>query len=165
MTLWRERSIEERHLLNPSFCSVVLWYAAAGYVTKRNPAMPLAMSFLVLPFVLHRPTRESLPRTTATSLAAWLTDQPLIRARVAERAIALRPFTQEALLFGGAHQLLVLGADGIRASASTKKAIESGLAETSDEVRACAKRADFVGKWFEKAGKAETVLALLGVRP
>ena len=71
MTLWRERSIEERHLLNPSFCSVVLWYAAAGYVTKRNPAMPLAMSFLVLPFVLHRPTRGSLPRTTATSPAAW----------------------------------------------------------------------------------------------
>jgi hypothetical protein len=165
VTPWRERSIEERHLLNPSFCSVVLWSAAAGYVTRRNPAMPLALSFLVLPLVLHRPTRENLPRTTATSFATWLTDQPLARARVAERAVALRPFTQEALLFGGAHQLLVLSADGIRASASIKKTIVRGLAGTSDEVRACAKRADFVGKWFERAGKAETVLALLGVRP
>jgi hypothetical protein len=165
VTLWRERSIEERHLLNPSFCSVLLWYSAAGYVTKRNPAMPLALPFLVLPIVLHRSTRESLPRTTGTSLATWLTDQPLVRARVAERAVALRPFTQEALLFGGAHQLLMLGADGIRASASMKRTIESGLAGTGDEVRACAKRADFVGKWFEKAGKVETVLALLGVRP
>lgn len=165
MTLWRARSLEERHLLNPSFCSVVLWCATTGYATKRNPAMPLALSFLVLPFVLHRLTRESLPRTTATSLATWLTDQPLVRARIAERAVALRPFTQEALLFGGAHELLVLDADGIRANASMKKPVDGGLAGTSDEVRACARRADFVGKWFEKAGKAETVLALLGVRP
>lgn len=165
MSLWHERSLEERHLLNPSFCSVVLWHSANGYVTKRNPAMPLALSFLVLPFVLHRATRESLPRTTTTSLAAWLTEQPLIRARVAERAVALRPFTKEALLFGGAHTLLALDADGIRANASMEKVIEGSLAATSDEVRACAKRADFLGKWFAKAGKAETVLALLGVRP
>jgi len=165
VTLWRERSIEERHLLNPSFFSVVLWYAANGYVTKHSPAMPLALSFLVSPFVLHRPTREVLPRNTATSLATWLTDQPLIRARVAERAVALRPFTQEALLFGGAHQLLALGADGVCANASMKNAVESSLSQTSNEVRACAKRADFVGKWFKKAGTAETVLALLGVRP
>lgn len=165
MTLWRERSIEERHLLNPSFCSVVLWYATTGYVTKRKPALPLALSFLVLPFVLHRPTRESLPRTTATSLATWLTDHPLVRARIAERAVALRPFTQEALLFGGAYELLIIDADGIRANASMKKRVEGGLVGTSDEVCACAKRADFVGKWFEKAGKAETVLAVLGVRP
>lgn len=165
MTLWSERSVEERHLLNPSFCSVMLWYATNGYVTERNPTMPLALSFLVLPIVLHRVTRENLPRTTSTSLAAWLTDQPLIRARVAERTVALRPFTQEALLFGGAHQILVLGADGIRPSTFTRKAIDSGLAETSDEVHACAKRSDFVGRWFEKAGRAETVLALLGVTP
>jgi hypothetical protein len=165
VTLWHERSIEERHLLNPSFCSVVLWHAVRGFATKRNPVMPLALSFVVLPFVLHRPTRDALPRSTTTSLATWLTEQPLLRARVAERAIALRPFTQEALLFGGTHQLLIFDAAGVQASAPMKKAVESGLSSTSEEVRACAKRAAFVGKWFAKAGKPETVLALLGVRP
>lgn len=165
MTLWRERSVEERHLLNPSFCSVVLWHSASGFVTTRSPTMPLAISFLVLPFVLHRATRESLPRTTSTSLATWLADHPLVRSRVAERAIALRAFTKDALMFGGVHGLLTLEADGIRAVVSMKEAVDAGLAGTSVEVQACAKRAVSLGIWFEKAGATETVLALLGVKP
>lgn len=165
MTLWAERSIEERHLLNPSFCSVVLWHSASSFVTTRSPAMPLALSFLVLPFVLHRATRKSLPRKTTTSLASWLAEQALVRSRVAERAIALRPFTKEALIFGGVHGLLALDAEGIRAVLSIKKAVNTSLAATSAEVQACAKSAAFLGKWFEKAGGTETVLALMGVRP
>ncbi len=123
MTLWAERSIEERHLLNPSFCSMVLWHSASGFVTTRSPAMPLALSFLVLPFVLHRTTRESLPRTTTTSLATWLAEQPLVRSRVAERAIALRPFTKEALIFGGVHGLLGLDAAGIREHEQVRRGV------------------------------------------
>jgi hypothetical protein len=165
VTVWRDRSIEERHLLNPSFCSVLLWQGASAFMTKRSPAMPLALSFLVLPFVLHRATRESLPRTTATSLATWLAGQPLIRSRVAERASALRPYTTEALVFGGVHGLLRLDADGVRAAGSMKKAVNASLRTTSAEVRSCAKSAALLGKWFEKAGGIETVLALLGVRP
>jgi hypothetical protein len=37
--------------------------------------------------------------------------------------------------------------------------------QASDEVRECAKRAEFVGKWLAQTGSAPTVLALLGVRP
>jgi Family of unknown function (DUF6521) len=31
MKHWAERTREEQRLLNPSFCSVLLWYAAQGY--------------------------------------------------------------------------------------------------------------------------------------
>lgn len=165
MIPWSTRSSEERSLLNPSFCAALLWYAASGYSTESNPAMPLELSFLVLPLVLHRETREMLPRSATTSLAAWLVEAPLVRSRIGERAASLGPFTKEAMLFGGTHGLLSMNADGVRANSALKKQVATGLKATSDEVRLCAKRAEFLGKWFEKAGRPETVMALLGVRP
>ncbi len=165
MTPWRDRSIEERNLLNPGFCATLLWHAAQGYASERNTPMAIELSFLVLPFVLHRETRESLPRTITTSLPTWLAEHPIIRTRLGERAATLRSFTREALVFGGTHGLLSLGQDGVRANADMKKRVNDGLKPTSDEVRDCAKRAEFLGRWLEKAGGTETVMALLGVRP
>ena len=165
MTSWHARSLEERNLLNPSFCSTLLWHAVLGYGSERNAAMAIELSFLVLPFVLHQQTRESLPRGITTSLATWLIEYPIVRSRLGERASALRPFTREALVFGGSHDLLSLSAEGIRANAAMKKGVAAGLKPTSDEVRTCAKRAEFLGKWLERAGGTETVMALMGVRP
>ena len=68
MTPWRERSLEERNLLNPGFCATLLWYAAQGYASERKMPMAIELSFLVLPLVLHLETRESLPRAITTSL-------------------------------------------------------------------------------------------------
>jgi hypothetical protein len=144
---------------------MLLWHAAHGYATERNTPMAIELSFLVLPFVLHRETRESLPRNINTSLPTWLAEHPIVQTRLGERAATLRPFTREALVFGGAHGLLSLGQDGVHASADLRKRVNAGLKSTSDEVRECAKRAEFLGRWLEKAGGTETVMALLGVRP
>jgi hypothetical protein len=74
MTPWRERSIEERNLLNPGFCAMLLWHAALGYASELSVPMAIELSFLVLPFVLHRETRESLPSNIRTSLPTWLAE-------------------------------------------------------------------------------------------
>lgn len=165
MTPWHGRALEERNLLNPGFCAVLLWHAAQGYAAERSTPMAIELSFLVLPFVLHRETRASLPRNITTSLPTWLAEHPLVRTRLGERAATLRPFTREALIFGGAHGLLSLAKDGVRANAEMTKDLNAGLKLTSDEVRECAKRAEFLGRWIEMAGGTETVMALLGVRP
>ena len=88
-----------------------------------------------------------------------------MRTRLGERASTLRAFTKESLIFGGSHGLLTIARDGVRANASMKKRANGALKATSDEVRDCAKRAEFLGRWLEKAGGPETVMALLGVRP
>lgn len=165
MTPWRERSLEERNLLNPGFCATLLWHAAQGHAVERNTPMAIELAFVVLPFVLHRETRESLPRAITTSLPIWLSEHPILQIRLGERAASLRSFTREALVFGGSHGLLSLRQDGVRANAEMKRRVTTALKDTSDEVRECAKRAEFLGRWFEKAGNTETVLVLLGVRP
>ena len=165
MTPWTERSHEERTLLNPGFCANLLWHAANGYAATNNGALSFEESFLVLPFVLHRETREGLPRTTRTSLAVWLDENPLARGRVASRARALVPFTKEALTFGGIHGFIRIDEGDLHADPAWTQVVKQTLAASSAEVRTCAKRAEFLGKWFAQTGSAATVLAVTGVRP
>lgn len=165
MTSWAERSIEERNLLNPGFCAMLVWQAAQGYASERPLPLSIELSFLVLPFALHKETRESLPTNVRTSLPTWIAEHPIVRTRLGERASTLRAFTKESLIFGGSLGLLAIAQDGVRANANMKKRVNAALKATSDEVRDCAKRAEFVGRWLEKAGGPETVMALLGVRP
>jgi hypothetical protein len=128
-------------------------------------ALSFETSFLVLAIVLDRETRESLPRAVTTSLTVWLEENALARSRIAERSRTLMPFTKEALTFGGLHGLLLLKAGVVRPNLDWKNKVTASINASSDEVRVCAKRAEFVGRWFSKAGSAATVMALMGVRP
>ena len=168
MNPWKERNKEEQRLLNPSFCALLLWNAATGFATEKSRygrLMPLEEAFLVLSMVLHKETRDALPRSPATSLAVWASENPLARATVADRARVLVPFTKEALLFGGLHDLFEFPPHSVAANADWKGKISSILTQTSDEVRFCVKRAAFLGRWFARSGNAETVLSIIGVRP
>jgi hypothetical protein len=104
MTEWSARASEERSLLNPSFGAALLWHAAFGHQSESSAGgagLPFETAFLILPMVLHREMRESLPRSVATSLAVWTANIPLARSQIADRAHLLVPFTKEAMTFGG----------------------------------------------------------------
>lgn len=165
MTAWSQRPTEERALLNPAFCGMLLWQASGGYATIANTGLAVEAAFLVLPLVLHRETREALPAAITTSLAVWLDQHPLIRARFPQRAQTLVPFSQEALLFGGLHGLLLFANGFVTPEAARRKVVNAVLKTGTDEVRACAKKAEFIGRWFAKAGTPATIMALMGVKP
>jgi Family of unknown function (DUF6521) len=165
VTAWTKRSSEERGLLSPSFCALLLWHAARGHSGDAGVALPFETTFLVLPMVLHRETRESMPTAVTTSLAVWLEEHSLARSRIADRSRTLVPFTKEGLSFGGLHGFLLVDNGSVGANLDWKKKVTTSLRTCTDEVRVCAKRAEFVGKWFAKTGSAATVMALIGVRP
>ncbi|HMJ05768.1 MAG TPA: three component ABC system middle component, partial [Chthoniobacterales bacterium] len=163
---WSQRPLEEQRLLNPSFCAILLWHAASGYRREAaaSGAMPFAETFLVLPAVLHAEARQSLPKTISTSLAAWVGENPVSRAIIADRARSLVPFTKEAMLFGALHGALRVSGVGLAPDLSWAQRITSDVPD-SEEVQSCVKRSTFVGRWFGRTGDAETVLALFGVQP
>ena len=165
MNSWAQRSHEERVLLNPGFCANLIWHAALGYADESGDAMSFEESFLVLPFVLHRETRGTLPRDTRTSLATWLNDYPLSRSRIATRAQLLAPFAKEAIIFAGVHGFIRLEEGKVSADPAWKKSVIAAFKDSSDEVRSCINRSSFVGKWFAKTGNAATIFALIGVQP
>jgi hypothetical protein len=168
MNAWEHRPHEEAVLLNPAFSATLIWSAARGYESvdpqSSKRALPLELAFLILPIVLHRPTREELPPSVATSLPVWIEAHPLIRARLGERARILVPFTREALLFAGVHHFLSISVEGLSTDERWKATVSRVIQDCTDEVAVCVRRAEFIGRWCARTGDAPTVMALLGVR-
>ena len=164
---WSKRTREEHGLLNPSFCSILIWHAAFGHITGSAISASLALeeAFLVLPIVLHEETRRVLPKTTATSLAVWVTEHPIEKALLPSTATRLVPFTREALLFGERYGIFNLTNSTISPNDSWESKVRGSVNKATEEVLNCAKRAEFVGRWFARSGSPSTVLSILGVRP
>lgn len=163
MSNWSERSPEETRLFNPSFLSLLLWSTAVGYKESSGNGLPFELAFLTLPVSLHKSTREALPRSPRTSLAAWIEENAYFRVGFAERAKNLAPFVREAILFGSTHGLVDISEQGRLFASPRPQTLTRYLREATEEVRDCIKRAEFVGRWFGVAGTPTTIMTLWGV--
>ena|SRR5436190_16098629 len=166
MQPWTTRAVEEANLFNPAFCSALLGKTADEFQKKRRQPLPFALTFLVLPIVLHRNTRLALPGSTVTSLVSWVQDNREHLVHFALRVERLDGITREALLFGAQHRTLAITAKGDLAGGTRRQSItdrRTGL--FTDEARDCVDRAGFVGRWFGVAGTTATIYAAWGVTP
>ncbi|MBE1530393.1 hypothetical protein H4W34_000226 [Actinomadura algeriensis] len=141
--------------------AVISANAAMQYERQSSQAMPWHLTFLVAPLVLHRGTREALPRDTRTHLSTWITENPVIRAGFPQRAQALTEHVREGLRFGMANRILTVTSDGALHGtlAATAKPIKTG--DATQIIRA----SGLIGKWFTRADQPATLFALFGVAP
>ncbi len=165
MKNWLSRPKEEAYLFNPAFCCTTLSVAIQNYARVRNEGIPFSLAFMFLPIVLHKPTRESLPRNTRTSMTAWLQENSEARVLFYERLVSLKPHTREAIQFGMLHDWIVLRNGGLLETTLSNTKVTRTTRTLSDEARECVIRARFVGKWFAEAGETHTVMTFWGVRP
>ena len=164
MKSWKRRPVEEANLFNPAFCAVLLSVFVDGYADGEQRGVPYALAFLVLPFLLDRPTREAIPATSRTSLLTWVQEHVGIATHFPEYAADLVPHTREALLFATTQKLLTL--DGEQLIRPSPRALSvTRLAAESIEVAECLRKAKTLGKWLARAGTDHTIFATLGVRP
>lgn len=165
MKPWISRLKEEAYLFNPAFCCTTLSVAMRSYEGVRDEGVPFPLAFMFLPIVLHKPTRESLPPSTRTSMAAWLLEHSEARVLFCERLISLKPHTREAIQFGMLLDWIVVSSDGLLETTLTNADVTRATRTLSDEARDCIMRARFLGKWIAEAGHTHTAMALWGVRP
>lgn len=165
MKPWIERTREEAHLLNPPFCCVALTSTSAGFSEASGQPLPFALAFMVLPIVLHKHTRESLPRTTRTSVPAWLQEHGEARIAFHERLMALKPHTREALRYGLVYDWMAMGDSGLIRCVVTRSQINHAIRSLNGDAQECVSRARFLGKWFSTSATTETLMALWGIRP
>jgi hypothetical protein len=166
LTPWHQRAVEEANLLNPAFCATLLTKTTEEYIKKNDRAMPFALSFLLLPVILHQATREALPSTTITSLLPWVEEHGQQLIDFGTRVQRLRPFTREALIFGIARQTLGISKEGgLVVGAKRVTVTERRTQFFTTEARECVERAGFVGRWFSAAGTTATIYSAWGVRP
>ncbi|MFG2091933.1 MULTISPECIES: three component ABC system middle component [unclassified Spirillospora] len=161
MRAWDDRSPEAAALLNPALMAVITANAAWQYERASGQPMPWPLAFLVAPLILHKGTRESLPRTTRTHLSTWIGDHPVIRAGFPERARSLTGHVREGLRFGMAHGALLVTDHGALYGRlpNTAKPVQGG--DAAHIVQSAGK----VGTWFSRAEQPATLFALFGVAP
>ena len=149
-------------MLNPALLAVVTAAAASEYQRAEGEPMPWPLAYLVAPLVLHRGTRDALPRTTRTHLGNWVSQNPVIHAGIPARAQSLAEPVREGLRFGLAHGVLRVDEQGRLIgylAAPEKKVAAPG------EVDQIIAKAGLVGKWFAKIDQPATAFAVLGVAP
>jgi hypothetical protein len=161
---WAERPTELANLLNPAFCGFLLYAAANSYQDEAGQEMPMALCVLVLPLVLHKSTRESLPRAISTTLLAWLAQNQSVLVEFPLRVRNVLPYSREALLFATSRGLL-RAVNGGFASGAERVASTTRWAEQSDEVKQCLSKARFLGKWLAQAGDPATIYQSFGIQP
>lgn len=159
MIAWEERSVEVANLLNPAFCSLLIRDAVASYTKTSGAGIDFPLAFLILPLVLHKDTREALPRTTASKFHIWFQEHQALRIGFLERAKSLAPFTREAIMFAMQRGALAIDDQGLLIA--PKYRFKSGT-ETV-EMQSCRDKATFLGKWLSAAGSASYVLSTWGI--
>lgn len=163
MLPWSERPTEVAGLLNPAFLAVLIRDAVKDFQRVSGAAMSYSLPFVMLPVVLHRPTRNRLPSTTAAVLHVWLEENEVVRIGFAQRAKRLSPFVREAILFG--LQRRVFQIDDAGSLTDTRKQLRTFSGPPEAEHQQCRKQARFVGRWFAKFGDPETIYTMWGVCP
>jgi hypothetical protein len=166
MLAWGERAVEEANLFNPAFCGVLIVKAVEDFGKKANRGFSFPLTFLVLPIVLHRGTREALPSSTITSLLPWLQDNRSRLVDFPERVRRLKAITQEAIMFSITQDVLAVAQDG-NLQTGRKRVPMTGRSMESftRETRECIDRARFLGRWLATAGTTATIMASWGVAP
>ena len=165
MKTWLSRPKEEAYLFNPAFCCTTLSMAMQSYASVKDEGVPFSLAFMFLPIILHKPTRNNLPRNTRTSMAAWLQENSEARVLFYERLVSLKPHTREAIQFGMLLDWIIPRSGGLLETTLTDTDVTRTTKTLSDEARECIMRARFLGKWFAEAGETHTAMAFWGVRP
>lgn len=155
MTAWHERSEIPAGYLNPALLATLISATAHGYAQEASRPMPWPLVFITCPLVLHRPSRQALPRDTRTHLSTWVSRNPLIRVGVPARADSLTTCVREGLRFG-LHQRILLFENGALRGTRIP-------ATESADTRSLLRAATFVGRWLSKTDQPSTVFALFGV--
>ena len=158
------RSPEVAALLNPAFCGLLLSIGIDEYNKYSKDGAPYAFPFIMLPLVLHRPTRMIFPRTVRTAFSAWITNPDTAIAKIgfSERAKNMTPYVKEALIFSIQNKNVEFTDLGLLKSVSTAA---NSFPDTTREVEDCIKASRFSGKWLSMIGDFKTAMALLGVKP
>lgn len=123
--------------------------------------MPWAFPFLIAPLVLHRNTRDALPRRVTTHWARWVSAHPVLRAGFPPRALSLVEPVRDGLRFGLSVGVLHLaGGDSLTGGLTRNAQVDGG-----GDVAVIIRSAGFVGRWLTQLDQPATVFALLGVTP
>lgn len=160
---WNNRPFIVANILNPAFCGEILRIAIKAYKDATKDNIPFALTILILPFLLNKNTRNSLPPKTSKVFYEWIEENPIIKTKLPVQIKSLVPYTREAVLFLIYHEALKLDACGDLELKSYRKKKLHYLNDV--EVNEVFTKAKMLGKWLSGVGNVSTIYATIGIKP
>ncbi len=162
MLKWDKRINEIAFLLNPAFCGRLIYHTILEYQKQAKRAFPFMLTYLILPIILHKKTREFI--NSKTQMHVWLQRYPYLLIGFAMRTKNLVQITNEVIEFLLHCKIISISDSGeinidkILPSSKEKYAVD-------DELSDCINKSKHIARWFAKSGNTETIYIMWGVRP
>jgi hypothetical protein len=163
MISWKKRPFEIANLLNPGFCTFLLFEAMQRYQRRSHHGMPYALFVLIIPIVLHKSTRDALPRRPNALLHPWLEKNANVRIGFARRVKALLPFTKEAIIFGLRAKVFIVNESGEIVLGPNSPRQPNWESDT--EVADCQRAAGLLGSWLSQVQDITSLYIMWGIQP
>ena len=163
LPVWEQRSIITASLLNPAFCGEAIRLASVSFQKKHGKNIPFPLVFIILPLVLHKKTRESLPGSSRTKLHDWLSSNDELKIGMAERIKYLVPYTRESILFLYRYNILSFDEQGC--IKTTGSLIVKSADILTDEVQDIFNKSIALGRWMATFPRESMVFTMLGIQP
>ena len=166
LVTWRMRTPQEAHLFNPAFCGALTFEFVKEFQRAKSQSVPYALPFCALPVSLHPKTRQSLPKTTLTSLYSWIEEHEPALVGLGERTRNLSPLVKEGLRFAMDRDVIELNSNGDLVIGSKRASFTSSIMTAlTPDAKECVRATQMLGRWFAKAGSPSTILSAWGFRP
>ena len=160
---WSERPIIVANALNPAFCGEVLRVAIKSYEDEKKEPFPFPLLFIILPIILHKEIRNSLPKSKSKKFYEWVEEHEKIKLFLPNKIKNLVPYSREALSFLLYYQAIEINND---ATISVIKYRKKKFQYTMEsEVENIYDRSKMLGKWLVYMGDVKTVFAIIGIKP
>lgn len=158
---WEKRPTTVAALLNPAFCGELVRRCSQEYTKseKSSGALPFQLSFVLIPFILHKATRETLPKSIKKSFISWIEENQSIKMEIPDLVKRTVPFTKEAIMFLITYEIIKINSKGelsVLQKASKQK--------FTGEVGECYEKAEFLGKWLASSGSPQSIFITLGIK-
>jgi hypothetical protein len=157
---WEERPITVATLLNPAFCGEVLRRSIAEYQKINKDGLPFQLVFLILPIILNKMIRESLPKTSGKNFITWLEENQVLKKDLPNSIRNIVPYTKESVMF-----LMMYGLIKINDTGNIESQIKNKDITEDSEATECYKKAELLGKLLAKAGTVQFIFVNLGIKP
>lgn len=146
-------------LFNAAFCAELLLNAIWEKEQDGRVGLSWPSAFLILPLVLHPPTRVSLPPRSSVSLAAWAVRNTELSQSMPARVAYMSTPTKRAIRFGMRHERFALSGTNLTSKA---RPATPNTSSWPLELVSATRAARLAGRWFRSVD-AHTAFTLLGL--
>tara|TARA_R110001583_G_scaffold170326_1_gene323742 strand:- start:102 stop:572 length:471 start_codon:yes stop_codon:yes gene_type:complete len=148
--------------VHPAFCALLYASLVDGYNSKCKVLIPIYLPYILVPILLHKESRRSLPKTSASKFHKWLQNEPHIVVGLDKRINSLEPYISRSSMFLNAQGLLAVDNE-FRISISNRSKFKK-MAKDAEYISEYIEAAKNFGEICGKFNSESTMLTLLGVK-